>query len=177
MKKLFFALCILFITSITYAQEIKTTTLYQTGVYGQTFELIELTDGDSCLLLIRMYDNKNTNKYNVQTYDSELPTQYYIFSNFYTNASEYSKAIEKCKNFLSTSMNYIYLADMKDICDIAPCCEFVDYCVRQSDNNEKCIHIEYDCYDLDLLFTIASQYNSKGRAYVLEKYVQKDISK
>ena len=172
MKKLFFALCILFITSITYAQEIRSNTLYQTGVYGQTFELIEVTDGEGCILLIRMYDNKNTNKFNVKTYDSELPTQYYIFSDYYTNAGDYSKAIEKCKSFLNTSMNLIYLADIKDICDIAPCCEFVNYCVQDSDNNEKCIHIEYDCNDLDLLFTIASQYNAKGRAFVLEKYVK-----
>lgn len=44
------------------AQDFTTKTLYRTGVYGQTFELIEL---------------------------SELPTAYYIFSKNITNSKEY----------------------------------------------------------------------------------------
>ena len=68
-------------------------------------------------------------------------------------------------------MNLIYLADMNHICDIPPCCELENYSVKQFENGEKYIHIEYDCEDLELLFKIASMYNAKGRSYVCEKYV------
>lgn len=64
-----------------------------------------------------MTDNKNTNKAGVTFYDSELPTAYYIFSKYITNSKEYSKTVDACKEFFDVSMNLIYLADMKDICD------------------------------------------------------------
>ena len=83
-----------------------------------------------------------------------------------------SKAIEVSKEFFDKSMVLVYLADMKDICDIAPCCELENYSVQQSENGSKYIHIEYDCTDLNLLFEIAGIYNAKGRAYALEKYVK-----
>ena len=44
------------------AQDFITKTLYHTGVYGQTFELIELTDDEGCILCLFMTDNKNNNK-------------------------------------------------------------------------------------------------------------------
>lgn len=69
-------------------------------------------------------------------------------------------------------MNLIFLAEIKDICDIVPCCELETYSVKQFENLEKYIHIEYDCGDLELLFKIASMYNAKGRTYILEKYVE-----
>ena len=103
------------------------------GLPGQTFELIELSDDEGCVLCLYMTDNKNTNKNRVTFYDSEVPVVYHIYSPFFTNPSEYSKAIDACKEFLTKSMNYIYLADIKDICDIAPCCELVIYKVFQDD--------------------------------------------
>jgi len=155
-----------------FAQNFTAKTLYRTGVYGQTFELIELSNDEGCILCLFMTDNKNTNKAGVTFYDSELPSAYYIFSKYITNSKEYSKTVESCKEFFDYSMNLIYLADMKDICDIAPCCELENYSVKQFENGEKYIHIEYDCEDLELLFKIASMYNAKGRAYVLKKYVE-----
>ena len=115
---------------------------------------------------------KYSNKSGVTFYDSELPTAYYIFSKYITNSKEYSKTVDACKEFFDVSMNLIYLADMKDICDIAPCCELEDYSVKQFENGEKYIYIEYNCEDLELLFKIASMYNAKGRVYVLEKYAE-----
>lgn len=172
MKKIIIAFLALLATTNSFAQNIQTKTLYRTGVYGQTFELVELSDDDGCILCLIMSDNKNTNRTGVTFYDSDLPTTYYIFSNFFTNPSEYSKAIEASKEFFDKSMVLVYLADMKDICDIAPCCELKNYSVQQSENGSKYIHIEYDCTDLNLLFEIAGMYNAKGRAYALEKYVK-----
>lgn len=123
MKKIIIAFLALLATSNSFAQNIQTKTLYRTGVYGQTFELVELSDDDGCILCLIMSDNKKTNRTGVTFYDSDLPTTYYIFSNFFTNPSEYSKAIEVSKEFFDKSMVLVYLADMKDICDIAPCCE------------------------------------------------------
>ena len=154
------------------AQDFTTKTLYRTGVYGQTFELIELSDDEGWILCLFMTDNKNSNKSGVTFYDSELPTVYEIYSPYITNSKEYSKTVDACKEFFDVSMNLIYLADMKDICDITPCCELEDYSVKQFENRGKYIHIEYDCEDLELLFKIASMYNAKGRSYVFEKYVE-----
>ena len=171
--KIIISVLLTFVFSISVsAQDFQTKTLYRTGVYGQTFELVELSDDDGCTLCLIMSDNKNTNRTGVTFYDSDLPTTYYIFSNFFTNPSEYSKAIEASKAFFDKSMVLVYLADIKDICDIAPCCELENYSVQQSENGSKYIHIEYDCTDLNLLFEIAGMYNAKGRAYVLEKYVK-----
>ena len=172
MKKIIIAFLALLATTNSFAQNIQTKILYRTGVYGQTFELVELSDDDGCILCLIMSDNKKTNRTGVTFYDSDLPTTYYIFSNFFTNPSEYSKAIEISKEFFDKSMVLVYLADIKDICDIAPCCELENYSVQQSENGSKYIHIEYDCTDLNLLFEIAGMYNAKGRAYALEKYVK-----
>lgn len=172
MKKIIIAFLALLATTNSFAQNIQTKTLYSTSVYGQSFELVELSDDDGCILCLIMSDNKNTNRTGVTFYDSDLPTTYYIFSHFFTNPSEYSKAIEVSKEFFDKSMVLVYLADMKDICDIAPCCELENYSVQQSENGSKYIHIEYDCTDLNLLFEIAGMYNAKGRAYALEKYVK-----
>ena len=57
--------------------------------------------------------------------------------------------VDACKDFFDVSMNLIFLADIKDICDIAPCCELKDYSVKQFENGGKYIHIEYDCEDLE----------------------------
>ncbi|WP_022932832.1 hypothetical protein [Treponema bryantii] len=100
MKKIIIAFLALLATTNSFAQNIQTKTLYRTGVYGQTFELVELSDDDGCILCLIMSDNKNTNRTGVTFYDSDLPTTYYIFSNFFTNPSEYSKAIEASKAFL-----------------------------------------------------------------------------
>ena len=154
------------------AQDFTTKTLYRTGVYGQTFELIEFSDDEGCIICLFMTDNKNSNKSGERFYDYALPTAYYILSKYITNSKEYSKTIDACKKFFDYSMNYIYLADMKDICDIAPCCELKNYSVKQLENGVKYIHIEYACEDLELLFKIASMYNAKGRSYVLEEYAE-----
>lgn len=172
MKKLFLIIIFFLITIFSFAQEIQSKLLYTTEIYGQTFELVELSDDDGCILCLIMSDNKKTNRTGVTFYDSDLPTTYYIFSNFFTNPSEYSKAIEISKEFFDKSMVLVYLADMKDICDIAPCCELENYSVQQSENGSKYIHIQYYCTDLNLLFEIAGMYNAKGRAYALEKYVK-----
>ena len=171
-KILIAVLLALLSSAVLSAQDFTTKTLYRTGVYGQTFELIELSDDEGCILCLFMTDNKNSNKSGVTFYDSELPTAYYIFSKYITNSKEYSKTVDACKEFFDISMNLIYLADMKDICDITPCCELENYSVKQFENGEKYIHIEYDCEDLELLFKIASMYNAKGRSYVFEKYVE-----
>ena len=154
------------------AQDFQTKTLYRTGVYGQTFELVELSDDEGCILCLIMADNKNTNRTGVTFYDSELPTTFYIFSKIFTNTKEYSKAIDSCKEFFDKSMVLVYLADMKDICDIAPCCELKNYSVQKSENGTKYIHIEYNCLDLEKLFEIAGVYNAKSRGYALEKYAK-----
>ena len=172
MKKLFCVFIFFVIACVSFAQDFQSKVLHSSGVYGQSFELIELSDDEGCVLCLYMADNKDTNKFNLAFYDSEWPTEYCIYSKFFTNPSEYSKAVEACKNFMDKSMNLIYLADMKDICDIAPCCELAEYNVVKFDDGTKCIHIEYDCSDLEKLFEIAARYNQKGRAYVMEKYLE-----
>ncbi|MBR5033488.1 MAG: hypothetical protein IKX70_07460 [Treponema sp.] len=152
-----------------YGQSYNTKQLYRDGVYGQTFEITEYADGDKCCLLITMSDNKNNNT-QVQTFDSTLPTVYYIWSKWFTSPSEYSNAIDSCKSFLSVSMNYIYLADIKDICDIAPCCKKLDYSIAKTNQGSQYIRLEYDCSDLNLFIEIAEKYNTKGRDYVLKNY-------
>ena len=119
-----------------------------------------------------MTDNKNSNEIKVEFYDSKLPTAYYIFSKYITNSKEYSETVDACKQFFDKTMVLVYLADMKDICDIAPCCELENYSVKQFENGEKYIHIEYDCENLAMLFQIAGEYAGHGRARVLEKYVE-----
>ena len=99
-KILIAVLLALLSSAVLSAQDFTTKTLYRTGVYGQTFELVELSDNDGCILCLIMSDNKKTNRTSVTFYDSDLPTTYYIFSNFFTNPSEYSKAIEVSKEFL-----------------------------------------------------------------------------
>lgn len=171
-KFIFTMLVTVLISIPLYAQDFTTKSLYRTGIYGQTFELIELSDDEDCFLCLFMTDNKNTNKTSVTFYDTELPTAYYIYyTKSLTNSREYSKTVEACKEFFDKSMLLVYLADIKDICDIAPCCEIEAYSVKKFDNGEKYIHIEYDCSDLELLFRIAGEYNHRGRAYVMEKYL------
>lgn len=172
-NKILVKLSIVFFLCINslYAQSIATKQIYRGGVYGQSFEITEYTDGDKCRLLITMSDNKNKNT-QVQTFDSELPTVYYIWSKWFTSPSEYSNAIDASKSFLDVSMNYIYLADIKDICDIAPCCKSLDYSVSTTNQGKKFIRLEYDCTDLKLFFEIAEKYNAKGREYVLKNYLQ-----
>lgn len=172
MKKLFTFFMLLFVMGFSFSEDITSKSLHRSGVYGQTFELVEYSDRNKCRLLLYMADNKNTNKYGVTFYDSTLPTAYFIWSKWFTNPSEYSKAIEASKTFFDVSMDLIYLADMKDICDIAPCCTSIHYGVSESRSKEKYIHIEYDCSDLELLFKIACAYNAKGRNYVMEHYLK-----
>ena len=143
-------------------------TLHQSGVYGQSFELVEFNDGSQYQLLLYMSDNKTKM---TTTYDLSMRTVYYIHSKWFSNSVEYSKTIEACKEFFDVSMNLIYLAEMKDICDIAPCCSLLNYKIAKDNNNEKYILIEFDCSNLELLFEIARLYNAKGRDYVLEKYL------
>ena len=121
-----------------YAQSITTKQLYSGGVYGQTFEITEYSDGNQCKLLITMSDNKNKNT-QVQTFDSTLPTVYYIWSKWFSSPSEYSNAVDASKSFLNYSMNLIYLADIKDICDIAPCCKNLDYSVATTKQGNQFI--------------------------------------
>lgn len=170
MKRLFALIFLLFLISFSFAQEITSKLLYRTGVYGQTFELAEYTDGNNCRLLLYMNDNMSKQ---VQTYDSSMQTVYCIWSEWFSSPGEYSKAIEASKKFFDTDLNYIYLSDMKDICDIAPCCKSTDYRIKQWNNSkQKYIYIEYECSDLELLFEIARFYNAKGRDYVFEKYIK-----
>ena len=62
MKKLFFLTVFILIAGFSFAQEIQKKILYSGGVYGQTFELIELSDDEGCVLCLYMTDNKDTNK-------------------------------------------------------------------------------------------------------------------
>ena len=166
MKKAFL-LCIALITML---QTAVAELLYESGVYGQTFELCEETEGDKTRLNLLLMDNKTKQ---TRTYDAELPTAYLINSKWFTNASEYSKAVKACKNFCDHSLNLVYLADMKDICDIAPCCTPVSYRIAEKAvGNKDWILIEYNCSNLDLLFEIAERYNQKGRVYVLREYAK-----
>ena len=165
MKKLLTLILIVFTAYFSFADG---KTLYQSGVYGQTFELVEFSEENNCRLLLFMSDNK-TNQ--TKTYDSSLPTVYSIWSKSFSSPSEYSKAIASSKQFFNTTLNYVYLADIKDICDIAPCCQNLNYKIVDLKNG-KHIFIEYECSDLDLFFEIASAYNAKGRDYVMQKYVK-----
>ena len=171
MKKLFSFFVLLSVVGVLFAQEYKQKTLYKGGVYGQTFEITEYSDGNRCKIELFMSDNKNKNT-QVQTFDSTYPTVYFIQSKWFSNPSEYSNAVDASKEFLDVSMNLIYLADMKDICDIAPCCKSLDYSFAQGKNGKKYIRLEYECSDLEKLFEIASMYNAKGREYVLERYLK-----
>ena len=69
-------------------------------------------------------------------------------------------------------MNYISIDDIKDICDIAPCCKSLAYKSAKTKDDKQFIDIEYDCSDLNLLFEIAGEYNHRGREYVLEHYTK-----
>ncbi|MBR1912025.1 MAG: hypothetical protein IJ828_06675 [Treponema sp.] len=99
MKKIFTLFLILLTACFSFAEDLSSKTLYRSGVYGQTFKLVEYTDGNKCRLLLYMADNKNTNKSSVTSYDSTLPTAYFIWSKWFTNPNEYSKAIEASKSF------------------------------------------------------------------------------
>lgn len=174
-NKIIVMLTILFLITINglYAQTTTTKKIYNGGVYGQTFEITEYSDGNRCRLLITMSDNKNKNT-QVQTFDSTLPTVYYIWSKWFSSPSEYSDAVDSTKSFLTYSMNLIYLADIKDICDIAPCCKNLDYSVSTTKQGSQFIRLEYDCSDLKLFFEIAERYNAYGRDYVLKNYLNKN---
>lgn len=76
MKKIFTLLLIMLTSWLCFADG---KTLYQGGVYGQSFELVEFTESDTCRLLLFMSDNKNTNKSGVTFHDSSLPTVYSIW--------------------------------------------------------------------------------------------------
>ena len=169
MRKQIALLFVLLLASLSFAQSITSKTLHRSGVYGQTFELDEYSDGNKCQLLLFMSDNGTKI---TDTYDSSMPTMYYIWSKWFSSPSEYSKAIERSKTFFDVDMNLIYLAEMKDICDIAPCCKAKDYRMKKTKDGRKYICIEYDCSDLELLFEIAARYNQKGRDYVLQNYVK-----
>lgn len=165
MKKNIFILLFLIVTALSFGKDMSSTALYSCGVYGQSFELIEYSNGDERSLLLYMADNKTSI---TKTYDLDLPTVYFIRSKWVSNSIEYSKMIDATENFFEHGMLLIYLSDMKDICDIAPCCKSVYYGVKESQSKEKYIHIEYECSDLELLFEIAFEYNHRGRAYVLK---------
>ncbi len=169
-KRLIAIYCLLYcITNLVVSQDLSSKQLYLGGVYGQTFELTEYSDGTKSRLLLFMADNKPTL---ISNYDSELPTVYFIWSKWFSNPSEYVDAIEMSKDFFNLSLNYVSLADMKDICEIASCCELRDYRIKKTNDNKEFIFIEYVCSDLELLFKIAYEYNRRGRAYSLRNYVQ-----
>ena len=154
-------------------QKEKVESIYGSGVYGQTFVLFDRTKDGKHQLFMALADNKNTNKSNVKFYDSSLPTVFFIWSKWFTDSAELSKAIKRCKDFFDYDLNYVYLADMKDICDIAPCCSLSNYEVSEDNTFGKHIQIEYGCTDLELLFKIADEYNRKDREYVMQKYGSK----
>ena len=168
MKKILTFFMILFVVGFSFGESKNSKTLYQGGVYGQSFELVEFSDGDNCRLLLFMSDNKTKQ---TKTYDQSMPTVYSIWSKQFSSPRVYSNAIEASKNFFNTTMNYVYLADMKDICDLAPCCKSLNYKTIDLKNGKN-IFIEYECSDLDLLFEIANAYNAKGRDYVMQKYLK-----
>lgn len=121
--------------------------------------------------LLCLSDNKNPGS-QTATYDEALPTAYFIWSKWFENSSEYSSAVSAAKEFFDKTMTMVYLSDLKDICDIAPCCKQLHYGVKEARKNSKYIHIEYDCSDLETLFKIAAEYNGYGRDYVLRKYAR-----
>ena len=155
-NKIIVMLTILFLITINglYAQTTTNKKIYNGGVYGQTFEITEYSDGNRCRLLITMSDNKNKNT-QVQTFDSTLPTVYYIWSKWFSSPSEYSDAVDSTKSFLTYSMN-------------------LDYSVSTTKQGSQFIRLEYDCSDLKLFFEIAERYNAKGRDYVLKNYLNKN---
>ena len=159
-KILLFVLCVAGIVFV-YGEEFND--LYTTGIYGQTFRLMEYTDGDETSFVISLCDNKSNQ---VKNYDAELPTEFIIWSKNLENTKEYSKALKDCKEFFDSTLVYVYLSNMKDICDIAPCCYFAGYSIGTIGNTEV-IRIMYDCSDLEMLFYIAGVYTVQGRAYVL----------
>ena len=170
MKKFFLIVLLIIISTFTYAQNnYSLKNLYDGGIYGQTFKLDEFKNKNGIMLRLFMCDNKTSITKN---YDSDLPTVICIFSNFIEDQDVYLDTVDECKYFFDISMDYVYLADMKDICDICPSCEFSNYEIIENNDKGKCIYIAYDCYDFELLFEIASQYTMKGRAFVLEKYIR-----
>lgn len=154
-----------------YAQSSNEKLLYRSGVYGQIFELYELRSNDDggVMLFLELKDNLDTNKSNIRFYDNNLPTEYFISSGIITNAKEYSTTVAAIKDFFDYALNLVSLADLKDICDLTRCCKLMEYCVETENNGRKHILIDYECSDLKLLFKNATEYNRRGRAYVLEK--------
>lgn len=171
MKKfLAFFICV-FITVCAFAQEesvdvFSQKSIYSYQVYGQAFEIFELTYENKFAMMIVMSDNKTKT---VKTFDMEYPTDFFIFSDWYDSKKEYSAIVNKTIDFLSSDMNLISLADMKDICDIAPCCELTTYKFREDKN---VISICYICVDMEQLYDVARIYNAKGRAYALKRYAE-----
>ena len=170
MKKSFLLLALLFLATFSFAQNIEQKQIYNGGVYGQTLQMFKYDDGNRVKLELFLMDNLTKQ---TKTYDPSIQTVYSIRSEWFTSASKYSKVESECEGFLDHTLNYVYLADLKDICDIAPCCKSTDYGVRKTnDGKQKFIYIEYECSDLPLLFEIANAYNSKSREYVLEHYAK-----
>ena len=166
MKKIF-ALAVVFFAAVSFAQAAGYNLIYGSGVYGQSFGLYE-SDWDETYLALVLRDNKTKQ---VNTYDDELPTVYFITSSLIRSAKEYSNAVKACKNFIDSTLNYVSLAFLKDICDIAPCCERVDYRIEK-DNQQEYILVKYNCSDFDLLREIAEYYNRKGRAATMRAYAK-----
>ncbi len=169
MKKIFIIFTCVFTAAFAFAQEesvdiFSQKSIYSYQVYGQTFEIFELTYENKFAMMIVMSDNKTKA---VTTFDTEYPTDFFIFSEWYDSKKEYSAIVKKTIDFLSDSMNLISLADMKDICDIAPCCELTTYKFREDKN---VISISYICLDFEQFFDVAVIYNAKGRAYALKRY-------
>lgn len=170
-KKSFFitvALFALVVFSIS-AENYQTKRLYHGGGFGETIELTEYSNGSECCLELFMTDDGS--KYN-NKFDPNLPTVCCIYSKWFSNSAEYSNAINASKDFCGYAPSYFTLADMKDICDIAPCCKSDEYKIATAKNGKKYIYIEYECSDLELLFEIAKFYTKNGRDYVMEKYAR-----
>lgn len=164
MKKIISVLLFLAFTSVLFSQDKQ---IYEYSIFGQTFVILEESDGNRCRIRLVMCDNHTTQ---TRTFDSEYETVYFIRSKWFSNASEYSNVVEASKKFLYYSMLLIYLADFKDICDIAPCCKSLCYDFDKKTDGTKFILLGYECSDLEKLFEIANAYHHQGRMYALEKY-------
>lgn len=167
MKKIISVLLFLAFTSVLFSQEFKQKTLYKDYMFEQTLAITEDSDGNRCRIKLFMSDNHTTQTRN---FDSEYATVYSICSKWFSNTSEYSNVVEASKEFLNHGMLLIYLADFKDICDIAPCCKSLNYRSVKTEDGMKFIFLEYECSDLEKLFEIAWAYHANGRMYALEKY-------
>ena len=147
---------------------VKGKQLYRGGVYGQSFELWEYSADNAVFFMMFMCDNKSKS---ITTFDKNknYATVFVIYSKWYTNKSEYNKAVESAKTFFESGTNYVALSDIPKCCALEPSCRLKEYNMRTLNSGTECIYLEWKCSDIHSLINTFSVYNKNGDYAILRQ--------